>query len=107
MTPRPRSTATLPGKKKRVPLGPRFHEAYLYAARMHDGQTRKKTGVPYISHLMSVSALVLEAGGSEDLAIAALLHDVVEDCGGTPVLEDVRRRFGPRVARIVEGCTDS
>jgi (p)ppGpp synthase/HD superfamily hydrolase len=50
---------------------------------------------------------VLEAGGDEDMAIAALLHDVVEDCGGLPRLRDVRRRFGPRVARIVEGCTDS
>jgi (p)ppGpp synthase/HD superfamily hydrolase len=74
---------------------------------MHGQQTRKKTTIPYIAHLMSVSALVLEAGGDEDLAIAALLHDVVEDCGGKPMLQEVRKRFGQRVARIVAGCTDS
>jgi (p)ppGpp synthase/HD superfamily hydrolase len=74
---------------------------------MHAQQTRKKTAIPYIAHLMSVSALVLEAGGDEDLAIAALLHDVVEDCGGKPVLREIRKRFGQRVGRIVAGCTDS
>jgi len=68
---------------------------------------RKGTPVPYISHLMGVASLVLEAGGDEDLAIAALLHDVVEDCGGAPMLKEVRRRFGARVAHIVEGCTDT
>lgn len=73
----------------------------------HGEQTRKKTTIPYIAHLMSVSALVLQAGGDEDLAIAALLHDVVEDCGGKPVLSEVRKRFGRRVAHIVAGCTDS
>jgi (p)ppGpp synthase/HD superfamily hydrolase len=88
-------------------LGPRFHEAFLFAAEKHAHQTRKKTSVPYISHLMSVAALVLEAGGDEDQAIAALLHDVVEDCGGHPMLAEVRQRFGDRVAHIVEGCTDS
>jgi (p)ppGpp synthase/HD superfamily hydrolase len=56
---------------------------------------------------MGVTSLVLEAGGDEDIAIAALLHDVVEDCGGTPMLNEVRRRFGARVARVVEGCTDA
>ena len=56
---------------------------------------------------MGVASLVLEAGGKEDLAIAALLHDVVEDCGGAPMLRQVRRRFGSRVARIVDGCTDA
>jgi (p)ppGpp synthase/HD superfamily hydrolase len=88
-------------------LGPRFDEAFLFAAEKHATQTRKKTPVPYISHLMSVAALVLEAGGDEDQAIAALLHDVVEDCGGQPMLAEVRQRFGDRVARIVEGCTDA
>ena len=63
--------------------------------------------MPYLSHLMAVASLVLEAGGDEDMAIAALLHDVVEDCGGMPRLREVRRKFGPRVAKIVEGCTDS
>jgi (p)ppGpp synthase/HD superfamily hydrolase len=56
---------------------------------------------------MGVAALVLEAGGDEDLAIGALLHDVVEDCGGAPVLKEIRRRFGARVAKIVDGCTDT
>ena len=88
-------------------LGPRFHDAFLFAAEKHGGQTRKSTDIPYLAHLMSVAAIVLEAGGDEDLAIAALLHDVVEDCGGKPMLEQVRRRFGDRVAHIVEGCTDS
>src|SRR5579862_6640323 len=87
-------------------LGPRFEEALLFATRKHAGQTRKSTAVPYIAHLLSVAGLVLEAGGDEDLAIAALLHDVVEDCGGAPMLEEVRRRFGDRVAHVVEGCTD-
>jgi len=88
-------------------LGPRFDEAFRYATNKHAEQTRKKTDVPYISHLMSVAALVLEAGGDEDQTIAALLHDVVEDCGGEPVLEEVRQRFGDRVANIVEGCSDT
>ncbi|MGC2194467.1 MAG: HD domain-containing protein [Terriglobales bacterium] len=88
-------------------LGPRFNEAFLFAAEKHASQTRKKTDVPYISHLMSVAGLVLEAGGGEDEGVAALLHDVVEDCGGHPVLEEVRQRFGDRVADIVEGCTDA
>lgn len=88
-------------------LGPRFDDAFLFAAEKHAAQTRKRTDVPYISHLMSVAALVLEAGGDEDQAIAALLHDVVEDCGGEPMLEEVRGRFGDRVAKIVQGCTDA
>ena len=88
-------------------LGERFSRAFMFASRMHAGQTRKQTTIPYIAHLLSVSALVLEAGGDEDLAIAALLHDVVEDCGGKPVLAQVRRGFGNRVAHVVAGCTDS
>jgi (p)ppGpp synthase/HD superfamily hydrolase len=88
-------------------LGARFNEAFLFAAEKHASQTRKTTDVPYISHLMSVASLVLEAGGGEDEGVAALLHDVVEDCGGHPVLEEIRRRFGDRVATIVEGCTDA
>jgi (p)ppGpp synthase/HD superfamily hydrolase len=88
-------------------LGTRLQRAFRYAAEQHDGQTRKQTAVPYLSHLLAVASLVLEAGGDEDMAIAALLHDVVEDCGGMPRLREVRRQFGPRVAKIVEGCTDS
>jgi (p)ppGpp synthase/HD superfamily hydrolase len=98
------------GKKtslKPPKLGSRLQRAFRYAAEKHDGQTRKQTAVPYLSHLMAVASLVLEAGGDEDMAIAALLHDVVEDCGGMPRLREVRKMFGPRVAKIVEGCTDS
>lgn len=88
-------------------LGVRLQRAFRYAAEKHAGQTRKQTAVPYLSHLMAVASLVLEAGGDEDMAIAALLHDVVEDCGGMPRLREVHKLFGRRVALIVEGCTDS
>ena len=88
-------------------VGSRFEEALIFATQKHNGQTRKKSEIPYISHVLSVTALVLEAGGDGDQAIAAALHDVVEDCGGAPVLAEIRERFGERVARIVEGCTDT
>ncbi|MGB6387125.1 MAG: HD domain-containing protein [Terriglobales bacterium] len=88
-------------------LGPRLQRAFRYAAEKHEGQTRKQTAVPYLSHLMAVASLVLESGGDEDMAIAALLHDVVEDCGGMPRLREIRKLFGSLVAKIVEGCTDS
>jgi (p)ppGpp synthase/HD superfamily hydrolase len=90
-----------------VPLGPRFVEALAYATEVHSGQSRKGTNVPYVSHLLAVCALVLEDGGEEDEAIAALLHDAVEDRGGRPVLEEIRRRFGDRVAGIVRVCSDT
>lgn len=93
--------------KHRVKLGPRFLRAFQFAAEKHSGQTRRASSIPYIAHLMGVASLVLEFGGDEDLAIAALLHDVVEDCGGAPMLKEVRRKFGSRVAKIVDGCTDS
>src|SRR5579864_8766509 len=104
------ATKSNPGRHKtgsRLKHAHRFDQALLFASKMHARQTRKGTGVPYIAHLMGVASLVLEAGGGEDLAIAALLHDVVEDCGGAPMLKEVRRRFGKRVAAIVEGCTDA
>jgi (p)ppGpp synthase/HD superfamily hydrolase len=94
-------------KQKSVKLGPRFLRAFNFAATKHAGQTRKASTIPYIAHLMGVASLVLEFGGDEDMAIAALLHDVVEDCGGAPMLKEIRRRFGSRVAKIVDGCTDS
>ena len=94
-------------RKHRVRLGPRFLRAFQFAAEKHAGQTRKASSIPYIAHLMGVASVVLEFGGDEDLAIAALLHDVVEDCGGAPMLKEVRRKFGSRVAKIVDGCTDS
>jgi len=103
----------MPAAKKKSPalktqkLGPRFLRAFQFAALKHAKQTRKASAIPYIAHLMGVASLVLEAGGDEDLAIAALLHDVVEDCGGAPMLKEVHRRFGKRVANVVEGCTDS
>jgi GTP pyrophosphokinase len=96
-----------PRKLKPRKLGPRFRTAFLFAAEKHAGQARKASTIPYISHLMGVASSVLEAGGDEDLAIAALLHDVVEDCGGAPMLKEVRRRFGARVANVVDGCTDA
>jgi (p)ppGpp synthase/HD superfamily hydrolase len=96
-----------PKSQRVTPLGRRFEQALLFATRKHAGQHRKGTAVPYVAHLLGVAGLVLEAGGDEDLAIAALLHDVVEDCGGAPVLKEIRRRFGKRVAHIVDGCTDT
>jgi (p)ppGpp synthase/HD superfamily hydrolase len=93
--------------RKAIKIGPRFLRAFQFAAEKHSGQTRKASTIPYIAHLMGVVSLVLEAGGDEDLAIAALLHDVVEDCGGAPMLNEVRRRFGRRVAKVVDGCTDA
>src|SRR6202050_2319925 len=95
------------GRQKPVELGPRFLRAFAFAAQKHAGQTRKASSIPYIAHLMGVASLVLEFGGDEDMAIAALLHDVVEDCGGASMLEELRRDFGARVATMVDGCTDS
>jgi len=88
-------------------LTERYQKALRYAFETHALQRRKGTAVPYVSHLMSVSSLVLEDGGGETEAIAALLHDAAEDCGGEPRLEDIRLRFGGPVADIVAACTDS
>ncbi len=88
-------------------LTDRFDRALLYATHVHGGQTRKATSIPYIAHLLAVAATVLEYGGSEDMAIAALLHDAAEDQGGEPRLRDIRNRFGDRVADIVRSCSDS
>jgi len=101
---KPRAT---PGTQRRIKLGPRFLRVFQFASEKHSGQTRKASTIPYIAHLMGVASLVLEAGGDEDLAIAALLHDVVEDSGGAPMLKEVRRGFGARVAKVVDGCTDA
>ncbi len=94
-------------KRVGIKLGRRFLDAVEFAADKHGGQTRKASTIPYLAHLIGVASLVLEAGGDEDLAIAALLHDVVEDCGGAPMLKEVHRHFGGRVAKIVDGCTDA
>ena len=88
-------------------LSARFDEALVYAHELHREQTRRGRAVPFVSHLLGVSSLVLEEGGREDQAIAALLHDAAEDQGGRATLEEIRKRFGDDVARIVEACTDS
>jgi (p)ppGpp synthase/HD superfamily hydrolase len=80
---------------------------WRFASGLHHHQPRKGVSIPYIAHLMSVCALVLDAGGDEDQAIAALLHDAVEDQGGRSTLETIRHMFGDRVANIVESCSDS
>jgi (p)ppGpp synthase/HD superfamily hydrolase len=85
----------------------RFDTALQFASGLHHQQPRKGVSIPYIAHLMSVCALVLEAGGDEDQAIAALLHDAVEDQGGLPTLDTIRQMFGDRVANTVESCSDS
>ena len=85
----------------------RFDDALLYASHVHGGQKRKATEIPYIAHLLGVASLVLEDGGDEDEAIAALLHDAGEDQGGAPRVADIRARFGDRVADIVAACSDS
>jgi len=88
-------------------LDDRFAEALQYAWELHRQQKRKMSQTPFFAHLMSVAGLVLDYGGSQQEAIAALLHDAVEDQGGLETLESIRRRFGQQVADIVEGCTDS
>ena len=88
-------------------LGPRFTDALEYATKLHAGQTRKGKEVPYIGHLLGVTSLVLEAGGNEDQAIAALLHDAAEDQGGERRIGEIRERFGEPVARMVEQASDS
>ena len=88
-------------------LSTRFDEALVLAARLHAKQMRKGTSIPYIAHLLAVASIVLEQGGSEDEAIAALLHDAIEDQGGTPTRQLIRERFGEDVVEIVNGCTDT
>lgn len=88
-------------------LTERFAGALEYANWLHREQRRKGSGVPYISHLLAVCALTLEYGGGEDEAIAALLHDAIEDQGGAVARAEILRRFGERVTEIVDGCTDT
>ena len=88
-------------------LNYRFDLAFHFASGLHRAQVRQDGRTPYISHLMSVCALVLEAGGDEDQAIAALLHDAVEDQGRLPTLDTIRRLFGDRVADAVRECSDN
>ena len=88
-------------------LTDRFDEALAYASRLHRTQIRKGSGIPYVSHLLGVASIALENGADEDQAIAALLHDAVEDQGGSAQLEAIRAKFGNRVAEIVDHCTDA
>jgi (p)ppGpp synthase/HD superfamily hydrolase len=89
------------------PLGPRFDAAFALARDLHATQRRKNTEIPYVAHLLGVASLVLDDGGDEDEAIAALLHDAVEDQGGAATLALIREQFGPRVADIVAACSDT
>jgi len=88
-------------------LSPKFEEALVYASIIHSGQVRKDTPIPAVSHLMGVAGITLDYEGNEVEAIAALLHDACEDCGGRDRLDDIRQRFGDTVAEIVDGCTDT
>jgi (p)ppGpp synthase/HD superfamily hydrolase len=87
-------------------VGSRFVKAVERACQWHDGQVRKGSGVPYVSHLLAVAGLVLEAGGDEELAIAAMLHDAVEDQPDEASAETIREEFGDRVAGVVVECSD-
>ena len=99
--------------EERKVFHPKFEEALSFVSRLHAEQVRKETDIPYISHLIGVAGLVLEHGGNQDEAIAALLHDAIEDHGpgysGGPnsLRKEIRIRFGKRVLEIVEGCTDA
>src|SRR5262245_43980526 len=88
-------------------LTQRFDDAFIFAHRLHRAQIRKGTPIPYISHLMTVAALVIDHVGNEDQAIAALLHDAAEDQGGMATLAEIRAAFGDKVAAIVSDCTDA
>jgi GTP pyrophosphokinase len=90
-----------------VRLSKRFERALAFANQLHQKQVRKGTTVPYMAHLMAVASLALEHGANENEAIAAVLHDAVEDQGGKRTRERIRRRFGERAARIVDECTDA
>jgi GTP pyrophosphokinase len=85
----------------------RYCEALVYATQIHANQRRKLSGAPYVAHLLRVAGIALEHGADLDEAIAALLHDAVEDQGGAATRDEIGRRFGPRVMEIVDGCTDT
>lgn len=94
------------GETLTTPVTSTFGEALRFASELHATQARKGTQIPYISHLMTVSAMVLEAGGSETAAIGALLHDAAEDQGGEETLHRIRDQFGMAVEEIVRHCSD-
>ena len=97
----------LDSRPRRIELGERFEEALQFAAEKHRRQARKGSGIPYVGHLLGVCSLVIEEGGDEDEAIAALLHDAAEDQGGEPTLDEIRGRAGDKVAAIVAACSDT
>ena len=103
----PRARASPMPDDAASPLGPRFDQALALTSRLHRHQLRKGSGIPYLSHLLSVSALVVESGGDEDEAIAGLLHDALEDCADQISAEALEKKFGERVRRLVEACTDT
>jgi (p)ppGpp synthase/HD superfamily hydrolase len=88
-------------------LSTRFRDAQTYVFDLQGRQTRKGSGVPYLGHLLGVTAIVIDAGGSEDQAIAALLHDAIEDAGGALTRAEIAERFGEPVAVLVEACSDT
>jgi len=94
-------------RSSRIVLGERFEQALQFAAATHRSQVRKGSGIPYVGHLLGVCSLVIEDGGDEDEAIAALLHDAAEDQGGERMLDEIRTRFGDHVADIVAACSDT
>jgi (p)ppGpp synthase/HD superfamily hydrolase len=85
----------------------RFEDALVYAHKVHQGQVRKSTGIPYVAHILGVAAIAMEYGANEDEAIGALLHDAAEDGGGEETLAEIRAKFDDAVADIVLGCSDS
>jgi len=101
------ATAVALDKFTIMTLSEKFEEALIYATQAHGDQVRKKTGIPFVAHILGVTAIALEYGANETEAIGALLHDTVEDCGGEERLRDIRERFGEGIAEIVDGCTDT
>lgn len=94
-------------KNNKTTLSSRFDEALIFANRTHAQQKRKHSGAPYLAHVLGVTALVLEDGGSEDEAIGALLHDAAEDQGGEQMLATIREKFGAKIEQIVRECSDT
>ena len=102
--------AVLSGQESRdhtVLLTDKFGYAVLYALKAHKEQTRKSSGAPYSAHLLGVASTILEFGGTEEEAIAGLLHDCVEDQGGLERLAEIEKEFGENVAKIVRACSDA
>ena len=93
--------------KPHITLSDRFFTAVVHATTLHCQQSRKSTDVPYICHPLGVASLLIEARATEDQIIAGSLHDIAEDCGGEPRLEDIKLMFGENVTEIVRGCSDS